>query len=111
MLKRTVQLSGILLMVASSSFSQFERRSVTGVVTDSRGNTLPGVAVLLENTETLSIVSYMTDQDGRYHFNGLNDDIDYTLKAKYRNGWSKAKTLSKFNSSKKPRVDLVIPID
>lgn len=45
--------------------------------------------------------------NGRYHFRQLHDDIDYILKAKYRNYWSKPKTLSKFNSSKQAEVDLV----
>jgi hypothetical protein len=86
-------------------------RSVTGVVTDKRGNVLPGAAVQLENTATLLIMSYITGKDGRYHFRNVNDDIDYTLKAKYRKYWSERKTLSKFNSSKHPVVDLVIPIE
>lgn len=84
---------------------------MTGLVTDKRGNTLPGAAVQLENTNNLSIMSYITGKDGCYHFSGLYDNIDYTLKAKYRKYWSKRKTLSKFDSSKHPEVDLVIPID
>ena len=101
----------MLLLVGFPCLPQFEFRSVTGVVTDKRGNPLPGAAVHLENTDSLSVTSYMTDKDGRYHFTRLNDDIDYTLKAKYRSYRSKPKTLSKFNSSKHPEVDLVIPIE
>jgi len=67
--------------------------------------------VQLENIDSLLILSYITDQDGRYHFSGLHDDIDYTLKAKYQHWCSKRKTLSKFNSSKHSGVDLVIPTD
>ena len=110
MLKGTVRLSAMLLLVGFPCLPQFEFRSVTGV-TDKRGNPLPGAAVQLENTDSLSVTSYMSDKDGRYHFTRLNDDIDYTLKAKYRSYWSKPKTLSKFNSSKRPEVDLVIPIE
>jgi hypothetical protein len=110
MLKRTVRLSVMLLLVGFPCLPQFEFRSVTGAVTDKRGNPLPGAAVQLENTDSLSVRSYVTDKDGRYHFTQLNDEIDYTLKAKYRSYWSKPKMLSKFNSSKHPEVDLVIPI-
>jgi hypothetical protein len=111
MLKRAVRLSIILLLFGLPSLPQSELRGVSGVVTDKRGNTLPGAAVELENTNDLSIVSYITGNDGAYHFTKLHDDVDYTLKAKYRKYWSKAKTLSKFNSSKHPKIDLVIPID
>jgi len=101
----------MLLMVGFSASPQFETRTVTGVVTDQRGNALRGAAVQLENIDSLLILSYVTDQDGRYHFSGLHGDIDYTLKANYRERWSNRKTLSKFDSSKHPSVDLVIPTD
>ena len=111
MLRRSVRLSAMLLIAGLSASPQFARRYLTGVVTDLRGNALRGAAVQLENTDSLAIESYITDQDGRYHFSGLHDDIDYNLKAKYRRWWSKQKRVSKFNSSKRPKVDLVIPID
>jgi len=53
----------------------------------------------------------MTAKDGHYHFDGLNTDIDFTLKAHYKNWWSNSHTLSKFNESKNPEIKLVIPID
>jgi len=111
MLTRTVRLSVMLLIAGLSASPQFETRLVTGVVTDLGGNALRGAAVQLENTETLSVVSYVTDDDGGYHFSGLHDDIDYILKAKYRRWWSKPKRVSKFNSSKQAKVNLIIPID
>jgi len=99
-----------LLLLAPCS-AQFKLRDVSGVVTDARGNALPRVAVELENTRNQTVRSYITGKDGRYHFNGLNDDIDFTLKAKYKDWWSKPKTLSKFDASIHPEVNLVIPID
>ncbi len=101
----------VLFLAASSSLPQEQTRSVTGVVTDKRGNALPGAAVQLENTVSLRVTSNITDKNGRYHFNRLADDIDFTLKAKYRNYWSQRKKLSKFNSSRHPKIDLVIPIE
>jgi hypothetical protein len=58
MLKKTVRLSVLLLLIGFPSLPQFEVREVTGVVTDERGNALPGAAVLLENLNNLSIMSY-----------------------------------------------------
>lgn len=109
--KRIFLLSALLLLAGFSILGAFETRPLTGLVTDKRGNALPGAAVELEDTATLSIMSYITGKDGRYHFNGLLDDRDYTLKAKYNRYWSNRKTLSKFNSSKNPHVDLIVPID
>jgi len=111
MLKRVVRFSLILLLAGLPSLPQVEVRGVSGVVTDKRGNALPGAAVELENTNDLSVMSYITGKDGGYHFAGLRDDIDYTLKAKYRKYWSQRKTLSKFNSSKHLKIELVIPIE
>ena len=91
--------------------AQYQPRDVSGVVTDLRGNPLPKVAVQIENTNTLRVRSYITGTDGRYHFNDLNDDIDFVLKAHYRRFWSKPKTLSKFNTEPHPMVTLVIPVD
>jgi hypothetical protein len=107
--------SGYLFAVALISYlpcdSQLSTRPVSGAVTDKRGNTLAGASVLLENTADLSVRSYITQKDGHYHFNGLNTDVDFTLKARYKNWWSSSKTLSKFNESKNPEINLVIPID
>ena len=91
--------------------AQFKLRAVSGVVTDMTGNPLPRVAVQLQNTRDLSVRSYITGKDGKYYFSDLNDDIYFTLKAKYRDYWSKPKTLSKFAPSAHAEVNLVIPID
>lgn len=102
----------LLLLVASvSGRSQPGMRNLTGSVTDKRGNTLPGAVVQLENTVNLSVMSYITAKDGRYHFNGLSDDVNYTVRAKYRKWWSSQKRLSKLDSSPRPKIDLMIPID
>jgi hypothetical protein len=109
---RQLILSSLMgLLILAPCDAQFKERDVSGVVTDARGNALPRVAVQLENTRNLSVRSYITGKDGRYHFNGLNDDIDFTLRAKYLTYCSKPKTLSKFDASSHPEVDLVIPID
>src|ERR1700733_2850446 len=109
--RQVVLVFTIALLVPAPCMGQFKERDVSGVVTDARGNALPHVAVHLENTKTLAVSSYVTDKDGRFHFNGLNDDTDFTLRAKYRSYWSKPKTLSKFNEEIHPEVNLVIPID
>jgi hypothetical protein len=111
MLKRLFLVSLFGLLALSTAHGQYKTRVVSGIVTDMRGNPLPHVAVKLENTRSLSVRSCITGEDGRFNFNELNDDIDFTLRAKYRNWSSKPKTVSKFSSSAHPDVTLVIPID
>ena len=111
MRKKVLLLSAMLLLAVFPCVSEIELRSVTGVVTDKRGDALPGAVAQLENVETLLVRSYLTGKDGRYRFSHLYGDMDYTLKATYRDYWSKPKTLSKFDSSKQRDVTLVIPIE
>ena len=111
MVRRVICLSGMLLLIALSGIAQFGVRPLSGVVTDARGNVLPGVAVQIENEHTLIVMSRMTGKDGRYYVNQLSDDSDYVVRAKYKRFWSRPRTLSKFDSSKHPEVDLVIPIE
>lgn len=84
-------------------------RTVTGVVTDRLGNPLPGAAVEIENTRTMAVASYITQKNGRYYFHQLSGDIDYTLRAKYRNLWSKSKLVNKFTGGARITIDLEIP--
>lgn len=111
MSRRIAQIFATILLGFAPLLAQYHQRDVSGVVTDMRGNPLPKVAVQIENTGNLSVRSYITGKDGRFYFNNLNDDVDFTLKAKYRNWWSKTKTLSKFEEKRHPEIDLVIPVD
>jgi len=109
--RRTGYLCAIALLTFLPGSSQVSTRRVRGLVTDKRGNALIGAVVLLENTQDLSVRSFITQKDGLYHFDGLNTDVDFTLKAHYKNWWSHPHMLSKFNESRDPEVKLVIPID
>ena len=110
MTKALVRVSVLLLLLWCPSPSEPAWRSVAGVVKDEAGNALPDSVVQLENEADLSVRSYITGVDGRYHFSEVSYDIDYTLKARYRKYWSKTKTLSCFNSAADPEIDLIIPI-
>ena len=85
---------------------------IAGVVTDKRGNELPKAAVQLENQRTMSVESYITGADGRFRFHGLLADVDYSVRAKYRDHWSNRHFISKFDSAKKNHeIHLIIPVD
>lgn len=111
MTRRIVRFVALLLLLWFPSPSEPAWRSVGGVVKDAGGNALPKSVVQLENEFDQSIRSYLTGADGRYQFGVVSFDIEYTLKARYRKYWSKAKTLSNFSSAAHSEIDLTIPID
>ena len=93
---------------------------VNGVVTDKNGNELADAVVELENeseplrrrlSEIRTVQSDTTGADGRYYFRGQNADVDYTLRARYGEHWSKLHFLSRFDSPNRCDIRLVIPID
>ena len=111
MTKTLVRISVLLLLLWFPSPSEPAWRSVSGLVKDAAGNALPDSVVQIENEADLSVRSYITGVDGRYHFSEVSYDVDYALKARYRKYWSKTRTLSSFNSAAHPEIDLIIPIE
>lgn len=81
-------------------------RTLTGHVLDPADATVAGAIVQLKNTKTLQVRSYITKEDGSYFFGGLDPDVDYTLKAEHLGMASPQRTLSSFDSRKKPVVNL-----
>jgi len=87
-----------------------EWRSVHGIVRDRSGRPLGGSVVQLEDELTLDVRSYIVKNDGKYHFMRLRPDIEYTLRARYRKGWGKTKTLSVFDSRSDAEVMLTVDV-
>jgi len=83
-------------------------RSVQGAVTNADESPAVGAVVQLENTKTLQIRSYITKEDGIFHFYELGTDVDYKLKAedKKTGASSDTKTLSSFDSRKQAIINL-----
>ena len=101
----------ILVLFAPLARAMDGARSISGVVTDKRGNLLPGAVVEIDNSISKEIRSYIVQKDGRYHFEDLNPDVEFVLHAQYHGHLSKNWTLSKFNGSRSVKADFVIPID
>jgi hypothetical protein len=81
-------------------------RVIHGTVLDSNGAAVKGAIVLLKDTKTLQIRSYITQQNGSYHFYGLSTDVNYQVRAESSDMTSKAKLVSVFDSHKFIKVDL-----
>ncbi len=104
---RRIFLSAVcaLLLLSSSTFAakkdpDAKVRTVQGVVTDAQGEAVNGAVVQLKNTKTLQIRSFITQDKGAYYFHGLSRDVDYELRADYKDATSGSKTLSSFDSRK-----------
>jgi hypothetical protein len=98
----------LLLVCAPASFAQKDSttRSVQGSVSNADDSAVVGAVVQLKNMKTLQIRSFITLEDGTYHFFELSPDVDYELKADFQGATSGSKTLSSFDSRKKAVINL-----
>jgi hypothetical protein len=81
-------------------------RTVEGVVTNAANQPVAKAVVQLKNTKTLQIRSFITQDDGTYHFAGLATDVEYQLKADRDGSSTSWKSLSVFNSKKTAVINL-----
>lgn len=81
-------------------------RTIEGTVLDKDGRPVPGAIVLIKNTKTLGVRSYIAQKDGKYYFYGLSTDINYELRAESGGMTSKTKTVNVFNSHKVVQLNL-----
>ena len=101
-------LVAFLLSIGSIAGSEknSSTRTVQGVVTNASDQPVGKAIVQLKDTKTLQVRSFITQPDGRYHFAGLSDNVDYELKAEHNGAESDSKTLSVFDSRKTAVINL-----
>jgi hypothetical protein len=87
-------------------FAQFSAWTVKGVVVDHRGRPTGDAVIQAEGLISLQIRSFVTENDGRYHFLDLNSDRDYKLQARYDGAWGSARTLSAFDHREEATVNI-----
>ncbi|MEO8051146.1 MAG: carboxypeptidase-like regulatory domain-containing protein [Acidobacteriota bacterium] len=106
---RALTLAAIALILCGGIFAQQKSReerreeansrSVMGTVTSPDDKAVSGAVVQLKDMRTLQVRSFITLDDGQYHFSGLRNDIDYELSA--RSGdMTATKKLSLFDNRK-----------
>ena len=83
-----------------------QQRGLQGQVTDPDEKPVSGAVVQLKDLRTLQVRSFITQDDGAYHFSGLKVDNDYQVKADYNGLTSGPKTLSVFDSRRTPVINL-----
>ncbi|MHB1936702.1 MAG: carboxypeptidase-like regulatory domain-containing protein [Acidobacteriaceae bacterium] len=94
---------------AQSVFAQTARRSVQGRVVNEKDAPIRSAIVYLSDQRTMTVESYITQEDGAYRFEQLSPNDDYKLWAQVDGKKSKAKILSSFDD--KPIFRVIIRID
>jgi hypothetical protein len=73
-------------------------RNLTGKITDSGHEPIRGAIVELRNSETLVVVTYITDASGQYNFKRLDGTTDFEVWVLFRGHRSATRSISKFDS-------------
>jgi hypothetical protein len=73
-------------------------RSLSGRVTDTGHEPIRGAIVELRNSNTLEVITYITDESGRYNFKRLDGNVDYEVWVIFRAQPSATRSISKFDS-------------
>jgi hypothetical protein len=81
-------------------------RALQGTVTDPEEKPVSGAVVQLKDMRTLQVRSFISQDDGSYHFSGLKVDNDYQVKADHNDRTSGWKTLSVFDARREPVMNL-----
>jgi hypothetical protein len=107
--RRVLTLTAIALILSTGLVAQKKTReerreeansrAVTGTVTAADDKPISGAVVQLKDMRTLQVRSFITLEDGQYHFSGLRIDIDYELTAK-SGEMTATKKLSLFDNRK-----------
>ncbi len=73
-------------------------RTLTGTVTDTSHEPIRGAVVELQNPANNTVVTYLTDTNGRYIFKRLNSETDYRVWVVFRNRHTPTRSISKFDT-------------
>jgi hypothetical protein len=108
MTKRTLAVA-LTIAFAFSAFGQSDKQSkkeaatlrmLQGTVYDKDDKPVVGAVVQLKDVRTLQMRSYISKENGEYHFSSLKIDDDYEVEAKNKDLTSGPKKISIFDNRK-----------
>jgi hypothetical protein len=96
----------VVLCVSALAWAQPEKqnrgdqqlKNVTGEVLDRADHPIENAIVYLQDSRTMAVKTFITDNTGNYRFHGLSPNIDYQVHAEYKGQKSDTKTVSAFDS-------------
>ena len=94
--------------VPTASEPQSGSRSLVGFVFDRNDKPLPNAIVYLKNTKTLTVRTFIAENDASYRFHALSPNVDYEVWAEYQGKKSDTKTLSSFDTRPNTRINLKV---
>ncbi|HVG26540.1 MAG TPA: carboxypeptidase-like regulatory domain-containing protein [Acidobacteriaceae bacterium] len=86
-----------------------QARSIEGVVVGDTDAPVQGAVVYLQDSKSMSVKSYLSDDAGHFHFGQLSLTTDYDLWAELNGKRSKTRTISQFNSRPDLHFTLKLP--
>ncbi len=102
---------GPLIAQKSKKDEDAGTRTVQGQVTNTEDQPVVGAVVQLKDMHSLEIRSFVTQEEGKYHFSGLKTEIDYQVKAMSGGMSSASKTVSLFDTRKIAVLNLKLEKD
>ena len=74
------------------------QRTIEGRVQDKNDAPLRGAIVYLKDSRTLAVKSFISNDEGTFHFGQLSQNTDYEVYAEFEGKRSKSKNISSFDS-------------
>lgn len=84
------------------------QRVVQGKVTDHAGTPIKGSVIYLKDGRTLSVKSFIANDQGEYRFGQLAQNTDYSLWAEHEGKKSPVKSISSFDNKNQFYIDLKV---
>lgn len=106
---RAVAAAGFIVAFSLAAVAQkggTDTRALHGQVINKEGAGLEKAVVYLKNTKNLQVRTYIADEGGAFHFQGLATNVDYEVRAEHEGGASPVRTVSSFDSRKEVNLTL-----
>jgi hypothetical protein len=87
------------------------QRVVQGKVTDHHNAPIKGAVVYLKDGRTLSVKSFIANDQGEYRFGQLAQNTDYSIWAEHEGKKSSVKSISSFDNKNQFYIDLKVDTD
>jgi hypothetical protein len=81
-------------------------RTIRGTVVDKDESPAPASVVYLRNVKTEAVRTYIAEDNGGYHFSGLDPNVDYEVHAEKGDAVSPSRTVSSFDSRRDIQLTL-----